>query len=325
MVQSKYQTPIFGSGSGIHSDDDVINYMNKLLVVVKPHVGFNRGSIQNPAAIPGIVREKLSSDELKALDSTFGSGPVFFIPADETKKLATLEARYRYLAKKGSGMGVILAADKPQLEKEAEAIKVEFLAQRDAILANYDNYVEEAAESVRAVFKKIRMQDRRRQLLIKRILSSFPKKEEYAASFSMSMEFVGYKESLVAEARSMVLEPILKVYDLICGALKGYQATGGEDGGTIAGRTIGSLMKFVVATDNNPFANEFVGDLKNTLQDLTKIGSMESKVETLEEALLDVIQYADAQGFALDLARAPYKKEEIEQMIAMRGEQLELV
>ncbi len=316
--------------------ENLAEYTAKNTVRVRAHVGRNRGIVPLPEKQLGMKPGKLGQNGQAFYAGHMQAGRLCLIPQADEQRLGRLEARLR-CAIKGSEVfeGLIPVARYASLKTEFEEIRKDYFDARDDVLARWDSLVAEFKLGCKEMLDGVRMQKRNRELLYKSIVASIPSKGEYERSFSMSLEVTafpasgvpdGLDESIAADVESSwkgtVVSTALKAIETTVGegfAMLGKAASAYAERGSIGGKTLDAMERY--SQDmvwKNVFQNTALTACANKCGVIANTMGADAKESLVEEAILDIWDYAKATGLHLDASVTPFTPDVLDAMLDVR-------
>ncbi len=286
----------------------------------------------------GFKADTLGEKEKTFFAGNVTGGKVAFLPPEVGKHLQRLEDKARNLVRNAAVCEdyIPVASYEPLCNAFAE-VKAQYLAERDNVLAMWDALVADYKDGVKALLASATgLTPSEEVALYSALVSALPTKEVYAKSFYMKLSITafpaidppeGLDQSLAAavadgaknELYSFALQAIEtlvgKAWAMLCSAAHGYIKEERVHTRTLTGLANASVELGV----KNVFGNELVSKLKTKLDVISREADEDVREEAVEDAILDVWEYAKDTGISLSMKESPWTAKDLDTMLSNRS------
>lgn len=309
--------------AGLGSDDvtveDLAQHIADAGVFVELHVRRCRGTLALPPRAVGVRVDRMSQEARDAYNDLVRLGSLYFIPKEDENKLSAIETTLRRrLYDLTTADGFMPSQLFETFKTDFLTLKQQYMAQRDAIGAEWESIATNFSNRMWTMVSGIRMPQRDRKRIHVSIMKSLPSKDRYLDSFDMAMTVKAFpaislcSESLPASVKDAVKDSwvemtvslaeqsiitlLVEVFDDANKAVSSYMKKG-----AIHGRCLNKLVREGERLKKmNMFNNPMV---KSTAELLCGLGDKDL-AETeglLEQCIVDIYRYADSVGYELSL------------------------
>lgn len=309
--------------SGLGSEDvtveDLAQHIADAGVFVELHVRRCRGTLALPPKAVGVRVDRMSQEAREAYNDLVRLGSLSFIPKDDENKLAAIETSLRRrLYDLTTTDGFMPSQLFESFKAEFLKAKQEYMAQRDAIGAEWENLTANFSARMKAMVDGIRMPQRDRKRIHEAIMKNLPSKGYYLDSFDMAMTVKAFPalstcsaslpadlqdaikdswaEMTVSLAEQSIISLLVEVFDDANKAVAGYMKKG-----IIHGRCLNKLEREGERLEKmNLFNNSMVTSTAKLLTGLKDKDPADTEA-LLEQCIIDIYHYADSVGYELSL------------------------
>lgn len=328
-------------GDGLSVEQGALaNLTQRKVIGVSVHVGRHTGKVSLPVKQVGMKLDLLEKEAKSFYQERMSGSDIKFIPPDDLRAFDTIEARLRNCVKQMALVGCsedksggqnkgkkqtiyyIPAEAHGPLKVKAAQIISEYNARRDKVLGEWDDLEKAFIEGVDEMLKGFSLLPAEHAKLKDSLIKSMPKKHEYAQSFYMVIEptaFPAYaapegldsalasaidtttRNNLYTFALQAIEQSIGSAFVQVC---KFWDAFSRQS--FVSGRTIDSMVRLVCDLGyKNVFQNELLTVLRGKLDRIVKEENPIDRQEMVEDALLDIWEYAQKTGIQLDTSCLP--------------------
>lgn len=308
-------------------------------VLCELHCGRKRGHFSLPTKLMGLRVDKWNEQNREFFDQHIKMGSLAMIPPEMEKKLNHLDAQVRYLLADYSinGSYVPLAVF-GEFKEKFDEIREDYLKTIDEVAQNWDeireNFINGATALVEARGKRTILK-RDREAIIKNLKASIPSAADYRSSAYMGLDVRAFPTTgVTTEGLAPDLQDCLNQTwrdDVVSNAIKAIETTLGQifvqtcstakvfvKAGKMDTRSVNTLEKVAARVKKmNIFANPILDELGTRLSNLSNLSDDEINTE-VEEAILDVVEYAKKTGVNLDMKKCPFTEEQLDNMLKLR-------
>lgn len=327
-------------GDGIELNiRSLANFTAENGILCSVRCGRRRGRVSLPPKLLGIQPEKWIGKDREFYNSHISMGNLTIIPKEYESKLNQLDSRARRLVQNISinGSYVPLAAYS-ELRDDFEEIRKQYLSVIDEVADQWEDlrssFIEGLRETVEARGRR-KMQKTDRERLVNSIIAAIPTAEQYRSSGYLRLEVRAFPTTgVTTDGLSPDLEDVLNQTwrnDVVSNAIRGIEASIGQvfvqactaakgyvERGKFSQRTLNTLVRVSARVKKtNVFANPLLDSLGNRLANFDG-KSHEAVQEAVEEAILDIYEYAQATYINLDMDICPFNVTQLETMLRLR-------
>lgn len=327
-------------GEGIELNvRNLANFTAENGVLCSIRCGRRRGRVSLPPKLLGIRPEKWKESDREFYDSHISMGTLAIIPKEYEAKLNQLEMRARRLVQENSvnGSYVPLAAY-GELRDEFETVRKDYLSTIDEVSDQWEvlkaSFIKGLRETVAARGRRTMLKaDRER--LVNSIIAAIPTAGQYRSNGYLRMEVRAFPVTgVTTEGLAPDLEDALNQTwsdDVVSNAIRGIETSIGQvfaqacaaakgfaERGKFNGKTLNTLVRVSARVKKmNVFANPLLDRLGNRLVRIEGKND-ETVEEAVEEAILDIYEYALATRVHLDMDVCPFTAAQLNAMLSLR-------
>ena len=309
-------------------------------VLCELHCGRKRGHFSLPTKLMGIRVDKWNEANREFFDQHIKMGSLAMIPPEMEKKLNHLDSQVRYLLAENSINGSYVPfAVFGEFKEKFDELREEYLKTIDEVSQNWDeireNFISGATALVETRGKRTILK-RDRDAIIKNLKASIPSAADYRSSAYMRLDVRAFPTTgVTTEGLDSDIQDCLNQTwrdDVVYNAIKAIETTLGQvfvqtcntakvyvKSGKMDARSVNTLEKVATRIKKmNIFANPILDELGTRLSKLSELSDDEVNTE-VEEAILDVVDYARKTGVTLDMKKCPFSEEQLDNMLALRN------
>jgi len=312
-------------------------------VLVTLRCGRRRGRVSLPPKLLGLRPEKWDEKSKDFFADHVAMGQLTMVPKELDAKLNQLDTRARRLVQSYTVNGSYMPLTQYDEFREAfEVIRREYMDTIREIARQWEGIRASFESGVRATVEartKRTMTKVSREHLIKEIMNAVPTAKQYEEDAYMKVEVRAFpstgsaalglapdmKNVLDQTWRDDVVNNVVRsietalgeVFEKTSSIAKGYAKSGKVDG-----RSLNALNRITARLRKmNVFSNPLWDKVVTNLESLT-IGSSANSDDVveavIEDAILDIWEYAIKTGIKLDLSVCPFTETDLKKMLALR-------
>ena len=312
---------------------------NGVLVTVR--CGRPRGRVSLPPKLLGLQPDKWDKESQNFFSTHVAMGQLTMVPKELDARLNQLDTRARRLAQSYTVNGsYMLLSDYDEFRDAFEEIRDEYLATIARVADQWDDIRDTFIEGVRATVEargRYKLLKRDRVKMVDEIIRAIPSADEYRSGAYMTLEVRAFPTTGSATApglapdtknvidqtwRDDVTANVIRAIETGMGEIfeqaskiaKGYAASGKIDS-----RSLLSLNRKAERVKKmNIFCNPLLEAVATRLSKLV-LGDPETTEMQVEDAILDIWEYAVRTGVNLDLDVCPFSEDDLNNLLAVRN------